>query len=342
MKDGFYILMCNYAKPKFEKNLNYECLLHIKHDSIARYSIGDNSYKSTRQYYLMPLLGDQIITQNTQTDDEIKSLLCEKFSDLNVRNKYEFIYHKTFLASGEYYPNIYRPFLCYDFIERQRNFPDRNDIAHVLFEDIHMFDDKEYLTRLNQLELLVEELQTIFQVIEPISNNYTAFGHKIRNLIMLACTEVDSICRNILIANSYKKKERYSTNDYVKLRDVLKLNQYKIDLIRYPDILNISPFIHWNEKDPTKSLNWYNSYNAIKHDRINNANLATLENAINAVCAVAVLLLSQYGNNNDYWKNKMQHFFYISQNPDWHYSDLYIPPVWGKDFIEIKYNFNEH
>lgn len=338
MKDGFYILMCNYAKPGFEKILNYECLLDFKPNEIAKYSLGDNSYKSTRQYYLLPLLPEQIVTR-PETDDKIKSLLCENFPHLNARSEYEFLYFKTFLDSGEYHPNIYRPFLCYDFIEKQRNLPDRNDLAHILFEDIHLFDEKEYLSRLNQLEILVEELQTIFQVVEPTINNYKTFGHKIRNLIILACTEVDSICKNILLSNSYKKKERYSMNDYIRLKGVLKLNQYKIDLIRYPEILNISPFIHWEEKEPTKSLCWYNSYNAIKHDRINNAHLATLENAINAVCAVVILLLSQYGSNNDYWKNKMQHFFYISQNPDWQYSDLYIPPVWGKDLIEIKYEF---
>lgn len=147
--------------------------------------------------------------------------------------------------------------------------------------------------------------------------------------------------QNILTVNSYKKKGRYDTNDYVNLKDILKLEYYKLSLIPYPCVANIAPFAGWDSKKPSVSLKWYNAYNAIKHDRIVNQSEATLENAINAVCAVAILLIAQYGMNNSYWKNKMQKFFDISEGPDWQYTDLYIPPVWGTDFVERKYNFRK-
>ena len=53
---------------------------------------------------------------------------------------------------------------------------------------------------------------------------------------------------------------------------------------------HISPFKNWNPSSPTKSLKWYDAYNKIKHDRIENLSLATLDNAINAVCALITLL----------------------------------------------------
>lgn len=340
MEEGFYFLMCNYGKPGTRDNLNFEALLQFTDKEIYRYTCGDTVEKSTRFYFLFPSLEKQIIKRDAKAEEDLKSLLC-KFPDLNTRSECEFLYHKTFLNAGEYYPYIYRPFLSYDFIEQKRNLPERNDLKHMLLEDMHMFDDKEYLARLNQLELLTEDLQTIFQVIEPDPSNYKVFGHKIRNLIILACTEVDSMCKNILTANIYRKKERYSTIDFVNLKNILKLEEYRVSLISHPCIVNITPFVKWNIKQPTVSLKWYNAYNAIKHDRIINQRESTLENAINAVCAVAILLVAQYGMSNNYWRNKMQKFFEIS-GPVWKYEDLYVPHVWNTDYIEKKYDFKKY
>lgn len=92
---------------------------------------------------------------------------------------------------------------------------------------------------------------------------------------------------------------------------------------------------------PTKSLKWYYAYNGIKHDRINNYKDSTLEYAIDAVSAVAILMIAQFGIKNIYWKDKMEKYFRVSQFPDWEYSDLYLPPIYkeGLEPTEVKYNF---
>ncbi len=343
LEDGYYTLICNYSNSSQKKNLNFECLIQITGDLACKYSFYDQLYNTDRIYYLLPLLKEQKVTLNGKTEDKIKDTLCNHFEDLKARENYEFVFIKTFLNTGEYYPQIYRPFLSYDFITKKRKLPSRNNIKHLIGEDFYPSNEKEYLSRLNQLELLTNELSEIFKTVEPTSQNMKCYGHKIRNLIILACTEVDDMCKSILNSNIYIRKTIYTTKDHIKIKDVLKLNEYKIKLRKYPDIEISTPYLHWDHEEPTKSLVWYAAYNSIKHDRINSYNLATLRSAIDSVFAVTVLLIAQYGDKNVFWKDKMEKYFEISEYPNWDYSDLYIPPIWDNDGVEFskkEYNFD--
>jgi len=88
-------------------------------------------------------------------------------------------------------------------------------------------------------------------------------------------------------------QDRYTTNDYVALKLPLHLSEYK--LIR--DRLNLAdyfPFVGWSDTQPTQSLEWYNAYNKVKHNRDENFNLATVENCINSVAACSVLFSTRF------------------------------------------------
>lgn len=145
---------------------------------------------------------------------------------------------------------------------------------------------------------LASAMADIFNVVEPDQKNKDVYGHRIRETLTIACTEVEYLFLQILKDNGYTPtSSRYSTNDYVKILPILKLSEYSTELKMHPSMGAFSPFKNWNASKPTDSLSWYSSYNAAKHDRGGNFHRASLGEMINAIAAVHILLESQYGEN---------------------------------------------
>jgi hypothetical protein len=66
--------------------------------------------------------------------------------------------------------------------------------------------------------LLFERLTELLEIIKPATANARAFGHASRQLLILACTEVESSWRGVLEANGYSNPNsdhRFTTSDYV-------------------------------------------------------------------------------------------------------------------------------
>ncbi|MCK4837308.1 MAG: hypothetical protein KAS94_00820 [Desulfobulbaceae bacterium] len=141
--------------------------------------------------------------------------------------------------------------------------------------------------------MLISQLNKILLTIYPSPENNSAFGHEIRALLLLACMEVESNFTAILKENGYTK-DRYSTRDFVKLKDHLSLDEYEITLKLYPEYPTIKPFCGWNNRSPTQSLSWYNAYNETKHNREEHFKSGNLENAINAIAGLSALLDAQF------------------------------------------------
>jgi len=144
------------------------------------------------------------------------------------------------------------------------------------------------------IRILVEEIEKIFLTINPCSKNFDVYGHNLRNILLIACMEVEAALTGILMANNYNK-DRLTTNDYVKLLIPMMLDAYEVKLLSYPDIPTIKPFLNWDSSNPTKSLPWYDAYNKTKHDRESNFTYATLEHAINSIAAAIIILYAQFG-----------------------------------------------
>jgi hypothetical protein len=71
-----------------------------------------------------------------------------------------------------------------------------------------------------QLVSLKRKLETICQTVQPSEKTLDlVYGHEIRNLLILAATEVETHWRGILIANGVSTPR--NTNEYVKLVDTL-------------------------------------------------------------------------------------------------------------------------
>ncbi|WNF48427.1 hypothetical protein RHP75_08445 [Pseudomonas sp. SG20056] len=154
-----------------------------------------------------------------------------------------------------------------------------------------------YMESTHSATSLLEELTRLFRTIAPAPANDLTYGHRVRELLILACTEVEASWRGIYTANCSTPKKSYSTKDYVKLKPLLRLDEWIVRLKNYPGYPDINPFKEWDEAErmTTKSLTWYDDYNAIKHNRENEFHRASLGALIKAMAAVHVLQVAQWG-----------------------------------------------
>lgn len=146
------------------------------------------------------------------------------------------------------------------------------------------------------LRMLLRKLDELFETIEPAAPNISTYGHRIRDVLLLACMEVESSWTAVLKENGYTTSSgMFNTNDYVKLSQAMMLDGYELSLQSYACYLAFTPFANWDPARPTQSLGWYDSYNKTKHDREGNLQYATLENAVSAVGAAVVMFHAQFG-----------------------------------------------
>lgn len=154
--------------------------------------------------------------------------------------------------------------------------------------------NSEFAVAAGQVANLVRQLQDICQVVHPMGANLSAFGHETRNLLVLACTEVEAQWQAILAANGYQGSgSRLNTNDFVKLLLPMRLADYSAQSAQFPWMAAERPFAGWTPSRPTASLLWYDAYNSVKHDREANFARATLGHAFAAVAACHILLVAQ-------------------------------------------------
>lgn len=175
---------------------------------------------------------------------------------------------------------------------------------------------------------LFDYLIEIFRNIEPNHDNLPAFGHKNRELLILACTEIEAGWRGVLDNNIKDKKKKYTTIDYFKLNKPLQLSKWSVSLNDYPNLGIFRPFDSWNEESPTTSLRWYDAYNKVKHDREHEFKQASLLNLLNAMAALHIIQVAQWGPEiYSRWHGNQFSPFSISDYPIYNHYELYIPNI---------------
>ncbi|HEU5047469.1 MAG TPA: hypothetical protein VFT64_06455 [Rickettsiales bacterium] len=229
-------------------------------------------------------------------------------------------FHKVDLEPGQYYPRIARP-VDQHVHESPGTSPSVKNEANSI------------AIACGQLDALTTQLNRICQTIHPSDKTSDAFGHDIRNLLILACTEIESHWRGILTANGYTAAN-LNTNDYVKLNKVMRLDEYAVVYPNYPWLLPTKPFEGWDIANPSRSLKWYDAYNAAKHDRENNFEQATLCQAFNAVTACGILIAGQYGLHSDRIRqSSLRSFFSFQEVPQWSLNEIYIYPYGAENWL---------
>jgi hypothetical protein len=141
--------------------------------------------------------------------------------------------------------------------------------------------------------ILQEDLQRLFEFIEPADANEAAYSFRALELLLRACGEVEANCRAILDANGYVPGKWPTMTDYKKLDSTHRLSSYRVRLPVWRGDHSVrTPFAGWNGK--TGLLSWYTAHHGGKHNRHEEFPGANLANVVDAVAAVVVLLAAQF------------------------------------------------
>lgn len=129
----------------------------------------------------------------------------------------------------------------------------------------------------SSFSLLVEDLQRLTQYVQPADANEAVYSHRIYELLLRACTEWESLCREVLqVWEPPPARVRMNVNYYRKaLEPKLTLAGVRVGLRFWsPSTRYVSPFDGWAQREPP--LQWYAAYNAVKHNRNSEFAQATL------------------------------------------------------------------
>lgn len=173
----------------------------------------------------------------------------------------------------------------------------------------------EFLQEGGSILSLLPEFQPLFS-----PDTFSVYGHDIRNLLVLAATEVEMHCHGVLLANGARDR-RFKMADYVVLAEVMKLPVYGVRFPAFPWLDVIRPFENWSA---THSLPWWSAYNGVKHNREREFQRATLQHAFEAVSACIVLIFAQFGGAAGFGiEASLSHFYDLCEKPDWAEGECY-------------------
>lgn len=154
-----------------------------------------------------------------------------------------------------------------------------------------------FISAINSTNALLDHFRRVTRAIEPHPSNQSAFGQELRQLLILTATEVERAWKGVLLANNFTPPENgyFKTTHYVRLLEPLRLKEFELKLVMFPEYPVIAPFVSWNASNPTGSLPWYDAYNAVKHAGETELQKATLANVICALAGLVVLMVAQAG-----------------------------------------------
>ena len=143
---------------------------------------------------------------------------------------------------------------------------------------------------LSSLEILSGDFRRLTEFVEPVDANLSTYSYRLYELLLRACTDFESVCKEKLVADEYAKQPSdMNINDYKTLETSLKLEQVEVGILIWrPSVVYIRPFISWSTSSPP--LSWYRDYNQVKHNRNSRFSLANLANVRLAIAGLFALL----------------------------------------------------
>lgn len=164
---------------------------------------------------------------------------------------------------------------------------------HAYVKDRRFAEDpRHYVTSLG---LISKDLDTIFEFVEPAPENLKVYSHRISQLLIRTCIEIEAHFRNIFNSNTPPKATRgefHNINDFRLIDVTHKLSSYAIRITRWQGGSHYwEPFADWKNNE---SPSWWIAYNKAKHNRGQSFAIASLDNLIAAIGALCVIYYSQY------------------------------------------------
>ncbi|MCR5731802.1 MAG: hypothetical protein K6G51_02530 [Sphaerochaetaceae bacterium] len=133
---------------------------------------------------------------------------------------------------------------------------------------------------------LEKRLIEIISYVEIHYDNFDAFSNEYALLIQAAGAELDNFFK---VFCGYELSERKYISDYAghiltSYSDIVKQS------VIIPDYnIEITPFGGWELTAPAQSLDWWKSFDLLKHNRAENGSKANQENVLNIFAALFLL-----------------------------------------------------
>ena len=129
---------------------------------------------------------------------------------------------------------------------------------------------------------LEKQLLECMEFIPLIDQNNGTVSPKFIPIILESCSLIESIFKGI----AADEKRTYGFRKYAELHEKNLQLEGTISIFLSSPIRFYQPYQNWTQIVP----NWWNSYNKLKHDRLNNYEFATYESAILALAALHQLM----------------------------------------------------
>ncbi|NQU28685.1 MAG: hypothetical protein HQ528_10380 [Candidatus Marinimicrobia bacterium] len=143
-----------------------------------------------------------------------------------------------------------------------------------------MDDINKYATIIDNYRLLEQSLNDCLKYIPYYEENKNTYSSKFIPLILDSCGLIESIFADYLAG-----KGEHKYNNFLQYSNPInkKFNlNNSITIFLVSPIQFIIPFENWIEKPPS----WWIKYNQLKHDRIDNYKVATLQTVVDCICAL--------------------------------------------------------
>lgn len=120
------------------------------------------------------------------------------------------------MALSKPFFRIYRPGLKSDAFNNPTEGYERDTI---------FLPEAEKKSMLMAARLIIDDFERLFEYVEPHTKNENVFSHRIYELFLRTCTEVESCCKGILIANGHNAK---NIDDYKMIDQATHLSDYTV------------------------------------------------------------------------------------------------------------------
>src|ERR1044071_5159083 len=96
--------------------------------------------------------------------------------------------------------------------------------------------------------MLNDDFRRLAEYVEPVDQNLSTYSHRLYELLLRACTEFESACKELLVAGGNPKKPSdMNIRDYRTLEASLKLEAVEVGiLIWQPAKTYVKPFDRWS------------------------------------------------------------------------------------------------
>jgi hypothetical protein len=200
--------------------------------------------------------------------------------------------------------SIVKPYFRISRDGENTSYDDGNFFPYIL--DPRYCQERTSLCR--AFKMLEQDLEILFEYIEPCEANKSTHSHRTFELMLRASTEFEANCKGILLANGYsptkmdrtgnlvpRSSDKWNIQDYWKINRAIKLADYKVLLKSWhPSPRQFQPFRKWYGVRSYKDLEWYQAYNAAKHNRDTKFEQSNFENTIEAIAGLLCVLFAQF------------------------------------------------